>query len=66
MVWAALSWFSVGPDNSERYSTAKKYVNTLADQVHPMVQQTLFPSGDGVFQDDSSPFHSLHRPRLVF
>ncbi|GBN61374.1 hypothetical protein AVEN_31158-1 [Araneus ventricosus] len=39
--------------------TAKDYVSILADQVHPIVQ-TLFPNGDGVFQDDKTPVHTAH------
>lgn len=60
MVWAAISWFSAGPMITvSGHMTAKTYVNILADQVHPMVQ-TLFPNGDGVFQDDKAPVHTAH------
>lgn len=60
MVWAAISWFSVGPMITlQGHITAKDYVNILADHVHPMVQ-TLFPNGDGVFQDDKAPVHTAH------
>ncbi|GBN95496.1 hypothetical protein AVEN_253145-1 [Araneus ventricosus] len=38
---------------------AKDYENTLADQVHVMVQ-ALFPNGDGVFQDYKAPVHTAH------
>ncbi|GBM60273.1 hypothetical protein AVEN_248544-1 [Araneus ventricosus] len=60
MVWAAISLFSVClMITLQGYIKAKNYVNTLADQVHPMVQ-TLFPNGDGVFQDDKAPVHTAH------
>jgi hypothetical protein len=32
--------------------TARKYVDMLDNQVHPMIQ-TLFPNNDAVFQDDN-------------
>ncbi|GBM19795.1 hypothetical protein AVEN_208664-1 [Araneus ventricosus] len=59
-VWAAISWFFVGPTfTSQSHIKAKDYVTILADQVHPMVQ-TLFPNGVGVFQDDKAPVHTAH------
>ncbi|GFX00168.1 DDE_3 domain-containing protein [Trichonephila clavipes] len=30
--------------------------HVMADQVHPLMQ-TLFPVGDGIFQDDNAPIH---------
>jgi hypothetical protein len=33
-------------------------VDTLGNQVHPMVQ-TSFPNNDAVFQDDSAPIHTV-------
>lgn len=58
MVWGAMSWYSMGPIIVlEGKVTAHKYLNILADQVHPMVQ-TLFPDGDAIFQDDNAPIHT--------
>lgn len=58
MVWAAISWYSVGPIVTlQGHITAKDYLNVLCDQVHPMVQ-TLFPKGDAFYQDDKAPVHT--------
>ncbi|GFX82193.1 DDE_3 domain-containing protein [Trichonephila clavipes] len=37
--------------------TGEKYKEILADQVHPKMQ-TLFPTGDGIFQDDNAFIHA--------
>jgi hypothetical protein len=36
---------------------AREYVDRLHNQMHPMIQ-TLFPSNDALFQDDSAPIHA--------
>jgi hypothetical protein len=51
MVWAATSWYSVGPITAlHGRITASDYVDILGNQVHSMIQ-TLFPSNDAVFRD---------------
>jgi hypothetical protein len=37
--------------------TAREYVDTLGNQVHPM-NHTLFPNNDAVFQDDNIPIQT--------
>jgi hypothetical protein len=38
--------------------TARDYVDSLRNQVYPMIQ-VLFPNSDAVFQDDSAAFTQL-------
>lgn len=58
MVWAAISWYSMGPMITlHGRITAKDYVSILADHVLPMVQY-LFPNGNAVYQDDRAPIHT--------
>ena len=60
MVWAAISWRSLGPIVAlHGRINSKDYLNTLGDQVHPMCQ-TLFPEGDCIFQDDNALIHTAH------
>lgn len=62
MVWAAISWHSLGPILVlDGRVTAKDYRTILEDHVHPMVQ-TLYPEGGAVYQDDNAPIHTA---RLV-
>jgi hypothetical protein len=50
--------YSVGPIITlHGRITARKYVDMLGNQVHPMVQ-TLFPNRDAVFQEDTAPIHT--------
>jgi hypothetical protein len=59
MVWAAMQWYSFGPIIIlHGRITARKYVDGLDNQVHPMIQ-TLFPNNDAVFQDDRAPITQL-------
>jgi hypothetical protein len=58
MVWSAISWYFVGPIITHHVRiTARKYVDRLDNQVHPIIQ-TLFPNNDVVFQDDNAPIHT--------
>jgi hypothetical protein len=58
MVWAAISWYSVGSIIAlHGRITAKEYMDRLGNQVHPMIK-TLFPSNDTVFQDNNAPIHT--------
>jgi hypothetical protein len=58
MVWAAISWYSVGPIIAlHGRITAREYVDRLGNQVHPMIQ-TLFPNNESVFQDYNAPIHT--------
>ena len=60
MVWAAISWYSVGPIITlQGHVTANDYVTILGDQVHPMVQ-TLFPNGDAIYQANNACVHIAH------
>jgi hypothetical protein len=53
MVWAAISWYSVGPIITlHGRITAKEYMDRLGNKVHPMIQ-TLFPN-NALFQDDNA------------
>ena len=57
-VWAAISWYSVGPFTTLYCRiTASDYVGILGNQVHPLIQ-TLFPNKGAVFQDDNDPIHT--------
>jgi hypothetical protein len=40
-------------------------MDRLGNQVHPMIQ-TLFPSNDAVFEDDSAPLHTTGTVELRF
>ena len=60
MVWAAISWNSLGhivPLHGRINS--KDYMNILGDRVHPTVR-ALFRDGDDIFQDDTAPIYSAH------
>ncbi|GFW43449.1 DDE_3 domain-containing protein [Trichonephila clavipes] len=51
--------FSAGPIITLKGRiTGEKYREILADHVHPRMQ-TLFPAGDGIFQDDNAPIHAM-------
>jgi hypothetical protein len=58
LVWAAILWYSVGPIITfHGRITAREYVDSLGNQVHPMIQ-TLFMNNGSVFQDDNAPVHT--------
>jgi hypothetical protein len=51
MIWAAISWYSVGPIITlHGLIAAREYVDAegLTNQVNPMIQ-TLFPNNEAVF-----------------
>jgi hypothetical protein len=54
VVWVACCW-------SHYYLhcriTARKYVDRLGNQAHPLIQM-LFPNKDAVFQEDTAPIHT--------
>ena len=61
MVWAAISWNSLGSIVAlHGRINIKDYPNILRDHVHPMVQAFLFPDGDGIFQDNNALKHTAH------
>jgi hypothetical protein len=58
MVWAAISWYSVGPNITlHGQITARKYVDRLGNQVHPMFQ-VLFLNNEAAVQDANAPIHT--------
>jgi hypothetical protein len=58
MVWAATSWYFVGPVITfHDRITAREYADRLSIEMHHMIQ-TLFPNNDAVFQEDSTPIHT--------
>jgi hypothetical protein len=58
MIWATISWYSAGPIITlNGRNTASDYMDSLGNQVHPMVQM-LYPNNEAIFQDDSSPMHT--------
>jgi hypothetical protein len=58
MVWAAISWYSLGPIITlHSRINAREYVDMLGNLVHPTME-TLFPNKDTVFQDDNAPVHT--------
>ena len=60
MVWAAISWNSLGSIVAlHRRINRKDYLNTLGDRVHSMVQ-ALFSDDDGIFQDDKATIYTAH------
>jgi len=55
MIWAAVSWYCAGPIIAlNGRITASDYVDSLSNQVYPVVQM-LLPNNDAIFQDDDSP-----------
>jgi hypothetical protein len=65
-VWAAISWYSVGPIITPRGQiTAGENVNRLGNQVNTMIQM-LFPNNDAVFQDDNVLVHTAVTVHSLF
>lgn len=62
MVWGMFSWSTLGPLISLDITlNSTAYLNIVADHVHSFMA-TMFPSGDGHFQQDNAP---CHRARTV-
>jgi hypothetical protein len=58
MVWAAISWCSIGPNITlHGLITARGYVGRLGNQVHPKIQM-LFQENDAVFQEENASNHT--------
>jgi hypothetical protein len=58
MVWATISWYSVGLIISlNGRTTARKYMDRLDNQVHPIIQ-TLFSINNAAFQDVNGHTHT--------
>jgi hypothetical protein len=65
MVWAAISWYSVGPIITlHGQITARNCMDRLGNQVHPTIQ--TFLNNDAVFQDDSPPIHKAGTAHSLF
>jgi hypothetical protein len=59
MVWAAISWYAVGPIITlHNQITTREYVDSLGNQVHPMIQ-TLFPNNNAIHKMTMPPFTQL-------
>jgi len=57
-IWAATSWYSVGPIITlNGQIAASYYVDILGNHLRPVVQMFL-PNNDTVFQDDIPPMHT--------
>ena len=62
MIWAVISWYSIGPITPPNAQiTASDYIDILGNWVHPMVQM-LFHKIDAIFQDYNWP---IHRARSI-
>ena len=57
MIWAAISWYYVGPIIFLIGRITASDYEDIGGQVHPVVQG-LFPKNVPIFQDDISPIHS--------
>jgi hypothetical protein len=58
--------YSVGPNITVHGRiTARKYVDRLGNQVHPMIRM-LFPNNNAVFQDDNVHIHTAGTVRSWF
>ncbi len=58
MLWAMFCWGTLGPIIPiAQFLTALRYLNFVADQVHPFMT-TVFPPGDGRYQQDNAPCHT--------
>jgi hypothetical protein len=57
-VWAAISWYSVGPIIAIHDGiTAREYVDRLSNEVHPTIQTFLY--NGKVSQEDAAPIHMV-------
>ncbi|GBL76575.1 hypothetical protein AVEN_274111-1 [Araneus ventricosus] len=54
ILWGMFSWAALGPvDVVEQTMKAAKYLNIIADQLHPYMA-FVFPTGNGIFQQDNA------------
>ncbi|GBN34478.1 Transposable element Tc1 transposase [Araneus ventricosus] len=62
ILWGTLSWAALGPVVVvEQTMKAVKYLNIIADQLHPYMA-FVFPTRNGIFQQDNAP---CHKARIV-
>ncbi|GBM97547.1 hypothetical protein AVEN_246226-1 [Araneus ventricosus] len=62
MLWGKFSWAALRPVVVvEKTMEAANYLNIIADQLHPYMA-FLFPTGNGIFQQDNAP---CHKSRIV-
>jgi hypothetical protein len=66
MIWAAISWYSVGPFITlHGRIIAREYMDRLGNQVHPMIQtffQTIMP----LFPQLEPFIHGLKNTKMNF
>ena len=66
MIWAATSWYSVGPTITlNGQIAARDYVDILGNQLRPVVQMFL-PNNFAGFQDDIPPMHTARSVQSWF
>ncbi|GBM07172.1 Transposable element Tc1 transposase [Araneus ventricosus] len=57
MLWGTFSWAALGSVVVvEQTMKAANYLNIIANQLHPYMA-FVFPTGNGIFHQDSAPFH---------
>ncbi|GFW51764.1 transposable element Tc1 transposase [Trichonephila clavipes] len=57
MLWGTFSWTFLGPVVVVKHTmNATGYLNIITDQLHPYVA-SVFPAGNGMFQQDNAPCH---------
>ena len=57
MLWGTFPWTSLGPlVVVEQTMKALNYLTITADQLHPYMT-SVFPIGNGIFQQDNTPYH---------
>ncbi|GBM98318.1 Transposable element Tc1 transposase [Araneus ventricosus] len=62
MLWGTFSWAALGPVVVvEQTMKAANYLNITADQLHLYIA-FVFPTGNGIFQQDNAP---CHKARIV-
>jgi hypothetical protein len=58
MVWAAISWYSVGSIIILHGPIAvREYMDRVGNQMNPMIH-TLFSKNDAHFRDNNAPIHT--------
>ncbi|GBO33815.1 hypothetical protein AVEN_224183-1 [Araneus ventricosus] len=57
MLWRTFSWAALGPVVAiEQTMKAVNYLTIIADQLYPYMA-FVFPTGNGIFQQDNAPCH---------